>query len=152
MDEAKPWLFRPGNPGGGRPKDLLRRDDVRKIVGVLSKLEIEQVEKIATDKKTLMLEATVAAIYLRAAKDADPARLNFLLDRAIGKVREEIHIEHDEPDRKAARKFAKEILRDPETFGAASLLATKVANQQLLMDNERRDAERAGRADAAAGA
>lgn len=143
--------FKPGNPGGGRPKELLRRDDVRKIVGILAKMPKDKVAMLVADPTAPMLEVTVAAIFLKAATDACPARLNFLLDRAIGKVREELHVEVDEPDRKAQRRFAKEILNDPACFGAASLLATKVAEQQLLLDNERRDAERNARLAATAG-
>jgi hypothetical protein len=57
-------------------------------------------------------------------------------------VREDVHVEIEEPDRKAQRAFAKEILSDPETFGAASLLAARAARNQVLLDNAKRESDR----------
>lgn len=49
---------------------------------------MEQVQKIADDKKTNIIEAMLASTMVIALKTGDATRINLLLDRTIGKVKE----------------------------------------------------------------
>lgn len=93
--------FKKGNPGGpGRPK---KPDDVRKA-SKLTRTELEkklnyfllmdatELETLLKDKKTPMLDVMVGRIVLMAAKHGDQTRLNFLLDRLVGKVKDNVEV------------------------------------------------------------
>ncbi len=81
-----------GNPSG-RPKGQLRRDDVEATIGRFAKLTREELQVIVQSPKSTMLDIMIAGIMAKAAKDGDYARLQFLLDRSIGKVKDvqEVH-------------------------------------------------------------
>lgn len=50
-----------------------------------------QLQDIVTAPSSSMIEIMIASIMVRAAKDGDYSRLNFLFDRStVGKVKEEI--------------------------------------------------------------
>lgn len=57
-----------------------------------------------------MLEAMVANIMLKAVENGDASRLDFLLNRAYGKVREEIDITTTNPQEEELRKLSLEQL------------------------------------------
>lgn len=79
------YKFKPGNPGGGRPKGLLRRDDIQALMGRFWKLTREELHVVVQNPKSTMGEIMVASVMARAAKDGDANRLAFLLDRTVGK-------------------------------------------------------------------
>ncbi len=89
--------FKKGNPGGGRPKGLLRSDDVKRVLGKFWRMTKAQLKAVLDDEKSSMGELMVAAIMARAVKDGDANRLNFLLDRGIGRVKPEPDDETTEP-------------------------------------------------------
>jgi hypothetical protein len=74
-----------GNPSG-RPKALLTRTDVERVFQLFSGKNREQLQEVINDQKATMLEIMIASVMVKAAKDGDAARLQFLLDRAVGKV------------------------------------------------------------------
>lgn len=125
--------FKPGHaPIGGRPKAWLTKSDVQLLMGRFAKMKKRELRKIAEDEDSGMLEATVAAIFIRASGEGDYNRLNFLLDRTIGKVREEIRIDTSESDLEARARLIRDIMGDPETLAAAEKVASKVAEAKLL--------------------
>jgi len=85
-----------GNPSG-RPKGIIRSDEVQALLGRLWKLTREELQKIVQDPKSTMGEIMVASVMARAAKDGDASRLQFLLDRAVGKVRESLEVSMVKP-------------------------------------------------------
>ena len=109
-------LFKPGNPGGGRPKGALKRDEVEAMMGKLATKSATELAVIAADPKTPAIQVMVAAVMLKAIETGDYARLQFLLDRSIGKVKEVVeqhNHNHDEEFEKADPKSVIELLRKP---------------------------------------
>ena len=81
-----------GNPSG-KPKGLLRREDVEAMMGRFAVMTREQLQLVVQNQKSTMLEIMIASVMAKAAKDGDYARLQFLLDRSIGRVKDisEVH-------------------------------------------------------------
>lgn len=88
-----PW--KPGESGNaaGKPKGILTRDKVEALMGRFAQMSRAELQDVVQNPKSTMIEIMVAAVMARAAKDGDYARLQFLLDRSIGKVKDvsEVH-------------------------------------------------------------
>jgi len=86
----RPHMYKPGQSGnpGGRPKDAIDRKKVDAIMNKFSHLSRAQLEAKVNSPETTMLELMIASVMVRAVKDGDASRLNFLLDRSIGKVKD----------------------------------------------------------------
>lgn len=81
-----PWVKgQSGNPSGV-PKALLTKTAVELVFQSLTKRTPEELEIIKANPATPALEVMIASIILRAIKDGDPMRLQFLLDRAVGRI------------------------------------------------------------------
>lgn len=98
--------FKPGNAGGpGRPPTPEDIRDIRKY----SRFEVERVfDKFLGLTKgdllerlkhpdTPVLEAILGQIILKAISGGDQVRLGFILDRVIGKVKEEMELTMPKP-------------------------------------------------------
>jgi hypothetical protein len=72
----------------GRPKDLLTKDKVDAIIGRFSYMNRDELQAVVQDPKTPMIEIMVASVMVKAAKDGDYSRLEAILARSIGKVKE----------------------------------------------------------------
>lgn len=79
-----------GNPSG-RPKHYITAERVRTVIDTLSAMSREAMHDKIQDPAATMLEIQIASIIARAAKDGDYGRMNFLLDRMIGKVSDEVN-------------------------------------------------------------
>lgn len=99
MPKSKPHLFQKGWKGGpGRPpkdKDLktalkMTRTEVESNMVRFLKMSLLELEDVVKDKNLTVNEHILANISLYAIKNGDPQRLGFLLDRIIGKVRDQI--------------------------------------------------------------
>jgi hypothetical protein len=100
----KPW--QPGQSGnpGGMSKNLLTKDKVKSTFSRMAlkpMTEIEEIVKLKNDKDRgrPALEVMVAAIIGKAVQQGDHMRLQFLLDRTIGKVKDEIDISNTRFDK-----------------------------------------------------
>ncbi len=51
-------------------------------------MSVDELEMLAADKKLPAIEKMVMAVVLRAIKDADTTRLNFLAENLLGKLKE----------------------------------------------------------------
>lgn len=89
--------FEKGNPGGpGRPNRKIT--EIRKInkyvidelLHKYSYMPFSELPAVVKDKETNALEALIASVYFHGVKNGDQLRLNFLLDRLIGKVKDEV--------------------------------------------------------------
>jgi hypothetical protein len=80
--------FKPGVSGnpGGKPAQLLTKDKVAGVLGKFSAMSREQLQEVIQNPRSTMLEIMIASVMAKAAKDGDPHRLDFLLQRSIGKV------------------------------------------------------------------
>jgi hypothetical protein len=90
---GRDWL--PGERGGpGRPpvdkkiRELkkINREFVEQSFSRFFSMDQPQIEAMLEAKTCNVFEATLAAIFLKAIKEGDPSRLNFLLERVVGKV------------------------------------------------------------------
>jgi len=112
--------FKPGQSGNpaGKPKDQLSKTTIERLVHRLLKLTGNDLQDLVDNPKTASLEALVAKIIQKAIETGDPSRLNFLLDRSIGKVKDiaEVH-QHNYDDilDKQPKENVIELLR--EKFG-----------------------------------
>jgi hypothetical protein len=87
----KPHQFQPGNPGGpGRSSNWLKPGELKTVVGKFMKMSGDDLELRMLDKSNPMLELIVGKIMLNAAKNGDAGRFEMLLNRTIGKIRDEL--------------------------------------------------------------
>lgn len=93
-----------GNPSGVQalPKEVLRakatnRVSLEKALQKFLALDRAELQRCLQDPRATMLELAIGTIVAKAAKDGDQIRLNFILDRLIGKVKEQISIEIPAP-------------------------------------------------------
>ncbi len=100
---GEPW--KPGQSGNpsGRPKlpehlraiASLTQDEVTKLVSKYARMTRDELQAAVSSTTTPMLEISIASIFAQAAKHGDFSRLAFLLDRAIGKVKD-VQVADDE--------------------------------------------------------
>lgn len=76
-----------GNPSG-RPKDLLTKDKVDQIIARFSFMNRQDLQEVVQNPKTPMIEIMIASVMVQAAKTGDYSRLEAILSRSVGKVKE----------------------------------------------------------------
>ena len=129
MDDIKPkktgHRFQAGNPGGpGRPKladpqlsDFSRNLTKTTIIAMLSQMldaSEDELELVLKDRKVPAIKKAIASVIAACIKGGDYQRLEMLLNRTIGKVKDEAIIEtknHDEQLEKVPRDKIVELLR-----------------------------------------
>ena len=86
--------FKPGQSGNpsGKPRGLLTRSQVEALISKFSSLTRDQMQVVIQNPKSTMIEIMVASIMAKASKDGDYSRLQFLLERSIGKVKEQLEM------------------------------------------------------------
>ena len=123
--KTKSHLCQPGNPGGpGRPKlidpkvsDYKRNLTKAAVVSALSDMlecSEEELDAILADKKVPALKKAMASVISVCIKSGDYQRLEMLLNRTIGKVKDEAFIEtknHDDALESVPREKIVELLR-----------------------------------------
>jgi hypothetical protein len=67
-------------------------DQIASLIGNLATLPRVELEKLLADPKTSALEVFVLSIISKGIKEGDQARLEFLLQRTVGKVKEKIEV------------------------------------------------------------
>lgn len=109
--QLKPYHWKPGISGnpGGRPKGQLTVEQVQSIFQEIAKLPISEIEKISIDKNESGIRASVAMTFMQALKSGDAARLSFLLDRAVGKVKDVVEA-HNHDHKEALDTVPKKTL------------------------------------------
>jgi hypothetical protein len=84
--------WKPGQSGNasGKPKQLLTKDRVTSILGKFANMSRADLEAVMEDPKATMIEVMIASVMVKAVRDGDYGRLDFLLNRSVGKVKEEL--------------------------------------------------------------
>ena len=91
--------FKPGNPG--RPKGTpslpkrIKEMNRAKIESLLRKylsMTFEELGETAKDKKTSAIDLMIIKIITESIKKGDQTRLNFILDRMIGRVTDKLDV------------------------------------------------------------
>lgn len=107
-----------GDPRAGRPKKdptlakaaKLTRTEAEQLLTKFMQMDIEELESVLRDKKKKCVEHMIGRIVLMGIKNGDHARLDFMLNRLIGKVKE--NVEHT---------VVPKIIHNIETGGGATL-------------------------------
>ena len=96
--------FKPGQTGnpGGRPKtpaDLLKarsmnRVECQRILNKLIYMDDDEFNDFMSHPSTSKFDRVIGRLIMEAEKYGDPGRINFLLDRLIGKVKDDIEVTH----------------------------------------------------------
>ncbi len=92
--------FAPGNALGGRPRlpgDVkearrLTQIDLERTVNKYIYHDKDELKAAAAEPGTSMLDLIVISILAKAVQGGDPTRLDFLLNRVIGKVQDRIEV------------------------------------------------------------
>jgi hypothetical protein len=88
-----------GNPKG-RPKmdaelravSKMSHGYIQQLINKYSAMTRAEVQAKITSQETPLVECAIASIYVKAIQSGDYMRLNALLDRAIGKVTEQLEV------------------------------------------------------------
>lgn len=96
---SKPQLFRPGQSGNpsGRPKlpDELKDAtplEIKLLIWRLWKLKRDELQAFISNPDTPAGQLHVASVLAKGIKEGDPVRLDYLLNRLIGKVKEVVEL------------------------------------------------------------
>jgi hypothetical protein len=91
--------FKPGESGnpGGRPKlpedvkqaKLMNRIELTRLVNRLVRMKRHELAELIKNPDASSMEIMIGTIIVKAAQQGDPTRLSFLLDRLVGKVKNE---------------------------------------------------------------
>lgn len=91
-----------GNPNGrpAVPPELkilthLTKQELVEVGNLVIKGDIKELERKTKDKSATVLQTMLASIAQRVIRDGDAVALDRLLDRFIGKVKDEVHFTGD---------------------------------------------------------
>lgn len=92
--------FQPGHKSlGCRPKGLLTPSEMKQVVSKIFKMTRTDLTDLLDDPKTTMLDLVIGKIIERAAKHGDAHRMEFLCNRALGRVRDLVEEQEDDGTR-----------------------------------------------------
>ncbi len=88
--QLEPYQWQPGQSGnpGGKPHNLLSVPGVHKLFSRIAAMTRSELQALIVDPKSNMMELSIAAIFAKAAKDGDYTRVEFILQRTIGRVKD----------------------------------------------------------------
>ena len=106
MENKDKVIGRPFTTGNsGRPKGTttvpkkvreMNRKEVESIISKYLKMSLSKLKEKMGNPKTRSMDLMIIKIIVEAIKKGDYSRVNFLMDRTIGKVKEQL--EHSNPD------------------------------------------------------
>lgn len=128
--------FKPGNKsavGKGRPRlseDLknvkpITPDLVSRIISKFSDMTREEISAFLKDPNTPMMYVAIGSILVKAAKDSDHGRFEFLLRRSIGNVKDDVDGNNRNVTVTLAYDHSKPLSEDNNGSGTKKARATK---------------------------
>ena len=115
-----PQHFKPGqsgNPGGKKKLTAelrmiraLSHDEVNRIISKFARMEPSRFPGLLEFSFTTAIEAAVIKIFMKCIEHGDHQKLSFLLDRAIGSVRQVTLEEQDEDSRQELENLSTQEL------------------------------------------
>jgi hypothetical protein len=88
--------FKPGHPGGpGRSKNWLKPSEVKDYIAKYCRMTMPKLAKIRDSDESQVIEVILAGVLLRICEEPDPSKLEYVLNRTIGKIRDEIIYDDD---------------------------------------------------------
>lgn len=106
-----------GNPNGRPhlPADLvelkkLTQAQFQRLLFKFVNTPVAELKALLADPKTPLLELMIGKVVVKAISDGDYKRLDFLLDRMIGKVKEQIQVTESEEIEKLRQLSLKELI------------------------------------------
>lgn len=85
-----------GNPGG-KPKGLLTIEVLKKAISKHLALSKDELKEVLNDKDSTALDLVVASTISKAIGNGDIAKVEYLFNRALGKVKDTIEVVQPEP-------------------------------------------------------
>lgn len=114
-----------GNPSGKR-HIIINSEFVRELIQRLSLMSKTELQELLNNPKSTMIELQFASAMIHATKTGDYSRMDFLLNRMVGKVKENVSIEQVNPIREEIQQLATaELLRIVSTTVDVSALPPK---------------------------
>ena len=131
MPKSDGW-FQRGQSGNvsGRPRALLTKPQVEILFQALHMKTRDELQAILDEDSAPVLKVMVAKTMLEAARTGDYGRIEFLLNRAVGKVRDEAIVEQ-------VRGNNREILRGVPTVQLLRLVDEERERVKLAAMNPR---------------
>ena len=80
-----------GNPSG-RPKNAMTAGAFKKIIDRLGAMTRVELQAVIQNPKTTMYELQLASAFAHGVKTGDYGKVALIIDRTIGKVRDDLHI------------------------------------------------------------
>lgn len=88
-----------GNPLGGRAHDpvmralkRLTKDELKEVGSLLLRGNLDALKEVSQDKKANVLKVMLASVCVRVMKQGDMHALDILLNRLVGKVKDEVDV------------------------------------------------------------
>lgn len=120
-----------GNPNGRKPlpPDLkgikkITTDELQRQIAKFAGMTKQEISDHLRDPEATMLDIMIGTVMVKAAKDGDHSRFNFLLDRTIGRVKESLEVTVPQPY----------VIRRPST-GEEVVLGSQIAGELDDGDN-----------------
>lgn len=77
--------FKPGHQGPGRGANWIKSSDIKDITGKMFKMNRAELLASLQRPESTMLELIIGQILIMAAKKGDPMRLEYILNRVVGR-------------------------------------------------------------------
>jgi hypothetical protein len=89
-DHLKAHQFKPGNPGGpGRSKNWLKPSEIKDYIAKYARMTVGDLARVQAAKESSVIEVILAGVLLKIAEEPDPSKLEYVLNRTVGKIQEE---------------------------------------------------------------
>lgn len=102
-----------GNPHGRRPipESLqgirsLSLIETIKIISKYARMTKKEMRAVQEDQNTSVLDLSIISIFQASMREADHSKLNFLLDRCVGKVKDQLEGDDDLDEREQLQKLS----------------------------------------------